>query len=297
MSTASIEVAYDGPVLTTGMMDVRELAPALLAIGDLCQDANKLLNGDQAQVAVHVKAEFETGSFHINLEVIQTLATQAKSFLLGDNVAAATQLASLLGFLGGAGVGLIKLVKWINGRQVTKVEPDQVGNVTLHINNSTITVSQSVVKLYNSGEVRKSLEGALKPLERPGIDKFEVRHGDKVIESINKEEYEHFRAKTADVEQPLTEENRIAHLEVIKPSFQENLKWTLSDGDGTVNADMGDKDFLEKLNRREVGFVKGDVLKVEMQTKSWHSMNGLRTERRITKVLEVIPAPRQIPLL
>lgn len=296
MSTASIEVAYDGPALANGTMDVRELAPALLAIGELCQDANKILNGDQAQVSINVKSDFESGSFHINLEVVQLLS-QVKSFLLGDNVTAALQLTALLGFAGSTTVGLIKLVKWINGRQVSKVEPDEAGNITIHINNSTLTVSQSVVKLYNSGEIRKSLEGALKPLERDGIDEFQVKQRDVVLETITKEEYQHFKAKTADIEQALTEERRITHLEVIKPSFQENLKWTFSEGDGTVNADMGDKDFLDRLNRREIGFVKGDVLKVEMQTKTFHSVNGLRTERKILKVLLIIPAPRQIPLL
>ncbi len=278
-------------------MDVRELAPALLAIGALCQDANKILNGNEAHVSVHVKAGFDTGSFDVNLEVVQTLASQTKAFLVGDNVAAALQLASLLGLVSSGAVGFIKLVKWINGRQVTKVEPDQAGNVTIQIDNSSVTVSQSVVKLYNSGEVRKSLEGVLKPLGRDGIDKFEVKQGDVVIESINKEEYEHFKSTAKDVERPLTEERRTAHLEVIKPSFQEDLKWTLSDGDGILNADMGVKEFFEKVHRGEIGFVKGDVLKVDMQTKSWHSIEGLRTERKILKVIEVLPAPRQIPLL
>ena len=170
-------------------------------------------------------------------------------------------------------------------------------NLKPPINDSSITISQSVVKLYNSGDVRKSLEGALKPLDRDGIDKFEVKQGDVVIESINKEGYEHFKSTIKDVEQPLTEERSTMHLEVIKPSFQEGLKWTLSDGDGTLNADMGDREFLEKVYRGGIGFVKGDVLKVEMQTKSWHSMEGLRTERKILKVIEVLPAPRQIPLL
>ena len=134
MSTATVKVAYDGPILAAGTMDVRELAPALLAIGALCQDANKILNGNEAQVSVHVKAGFDTGSFDVNLEVVQTvqtLASQTKAFVLGDSVAAALQLASLLGLVSSGTVGLIKLVKWINGRQVTKVEPDQAGNVTI----------------------------------------------------------------------------------------------------------------------------------------------------------------------
>lgn len=44
-------LVYDGPALEEHRMDVRTLAPALLALGDMVERANEILNGEQVKIA------------------------------------------------------------------------------------------------------------------------------------------------------------------------------------------------------------------------------------------------------
>jgi hypothetical protein len=99
MSRATFGLGYDGPALRDGTMDVRDLAPALLAVGQLFDAANRNLNGDAATVGVHVRATGE-GSFEVFLEVVQTYGRQLVTIFSGDEVTAAVQLRDLIGIAG-----------------------------------------------------------------------------------------------------------------------------------------------------------------------------------------------------
>ncbi len=51
-------VTYDGPALESSEMDVRELAPALLAFGDLLDASTRALCGAQVRPQVNVRGGF-----------------------------------------------------------------------------------------------------------------------------------------------------------------------------------------------------------------------------------------------
>src|SRR5690349_13753166 len=101
MSSASFTIAYDGSALRDGAMDVRDLAPALLAVGQLFDAANAVLNRDQATVRISVKAT-GSGSFEISSDVLQNLVSQVTTFLAGDHVVAAINLKEIV--VGGGGL-------------------------------------------------------------------------------------------------------------------------------------------------------------------------------------------------
>lgn len=295
MSKIQIQVAYDGEALQTGSMNVRDLAPALLSIGNLCQEANRVLYGDNVRLTVNVQSGFQQGSFEVSMEVIQSLATQAKLFLLGENMTAAITLAGLVGLAQGGCISLIAFIKWLKGQKPAESITLENGNIKIIINSESLEVQPEIIQLYNDTNVRSALEGVIKPLEQPGINRFEVRRDKNIIESITREEVPYFLIPS--IEEEITIDNeRIAALEIVKLSFEEKYKWMFSDGNMTLNADIEDEGFLNKLNRREILFAKGDVLKVKLYTKSWRTEKGLRTEYKVLRVLEVIPSPRQISL-
>lgn len=76
-------IRYDGPALSGHEMDVHKLAPALLAVGELCRVANQTFNADVATVKVLVKANVEQQCFQLQLELVQTLF-ETLSVLLDD---------------------------------------------------------------------------------------------------------------------------------------------------------------------------------------------------------------------
>lgn len=299
MSKAKIHVVYDGDAVRGGSMDVMALAPALLSIGELFQRANKIINGDQAEVTVHVKSDFQKGSFGCDLEVVQTILSQAKSLFGSDDYKAAKEIIAVL-FGGGSLYGLLR---WLKGKKEESTTTLENGNIKIEITgggNNSIEVKPQVFNLYQDKNVRESIKGALGPLKQQGIDVFEVRTDEKIIERVVKEEVEYFfvekEGEIPQMEQIIPESTRVAALEIFRLSFKEENKWVFSDGSGgNINAAIVDEEFWEKLNKREITFGKGDTLKVSIQTKTFHKSGQLHTEHTILKVLAII-SPKQLDL-
>ena len=106
---AEFSIAYDGEALRTGSMNVRDLAPALLAVGQLFGTANNTLNEDRASIKVNVVATGH-GSFEVFLELEQ-VGRQLINLFSSDSVVAVLNLKTLL--IGGSGAvgGLIYFIK------------------------------------------------------------------------------------------------------------------------------------------------------------------------------------------
>ena len=295
----SFYVKFDGPALSTSEMDVRSLAPALLAIADAIDEANRELNGDQAVAKVSVRGSFKSGSFGIDLALQVDWLRELLSALNSDAANAALNLLASLGFVGAGGKGLLWLIRKIRNRKVQKVLAPDGERVTFVLEDQEeIVTTGDVTRLYRNRKVRYSLEKAFfEPLDREGITSVTLSHDGYDVE-ILKEEAELFRAPVLD-EQHLAEFLSEAHLQIVTLSFQEDNKWRFSrgTGDGPFYALIRDQEFLDRVNRNEVTFAKGDLLKVRLRTRETLSDKGvLKTEQEVDKVLQHISMARQLPL-
>lgn len=300
MSKSSFHVLYDGPALVNHEMSVRDLAPALLALGDMLDEANSALNDARAKVTVQVRASFKTGCFGIELDVVQSLIQQAHSLFGNESIASAKELLEWVGLVctgtGTAVVSLLKFLKWLRGRKIKLVTLLENGNMKVMVGEDSIEVEEKVIALYRRTKLRQALEDVLKPLDKDGIDEFAVT--DKAQSErflvIKKNEVGHFKAPIPEPEK-LGEEEVIMNLQLVTVAFREDNKWRFSDGSSTFYAQVLDQEFLNQVQSNEP-FAKGDILKARLNRIQLLSGEDMKTEYRLLQVLEHRRSGVQLPI-
>ncbi len=251
-------VVYDGPALTEHRMDVRDLAPALVAFADLFTAANKEINGDAAEVRVQVNASFKAGSFGIDLVASQHLLSQIKDIFAGNGATAISNgwtVLQIVGFTGGglAG-GLVGLLRLLKGRRPVKIE--QKGDVATvwMTQTETIEVERDVIRLYRNSVVRTSLEKVVSPLEREGITDFGVVVNGQVVLDVHDDEVASFSAAASDADAEVVSDTTTRKmLQIEYLAFKDGNKWRVHDGTATFHASIEDKEFLAKIDAGRSG--------------------------------------------
>lgn len=297
MSRTRLKIAYDGTALRDGSMDVRDLAPALLAIGQLFDAANRTLNGaDGPKIAVNVVAT-EPGSFEIVTEVIVSLLDQAKMLLGGETVTAALNFKELILTGGVGGYGLVTIIRRFKGRKPDRLERLSENTIRLTFDGQSVDVPLDLLRLYQDLAVRKALEGMITdPLNKDGIDQFRVIEEKHIVEHIHKEEAAYFVAPEP-AGKVVLDEVRKAAFSIVSLTFKEDNKWRLHDGNAQISATIEDKAFLYRVDHALVSFTKGDVLVCEVRVTQTQTASGLRSEYAVTCVLDHIKTPQQLDLL
>lgn len=304
MSNAQkVRIAYVGEALNSGAMDVNDLAPALLAFGNLVKRVNIVI-GNEHPVHILLKADdIRKGSFDITLLLDYNILEEAKLFMGFADETGLKALMDVLGMSITAKESIFWLIKVIGYKRVKQAEKQQ-DNVTIVLEDNTeITVNQNVYNVFLDYETRNFIEKVVAPVKKEGIDGFEIRNpGDysdvKPTISIDKTIVDCFNTPELEtkVEPDIVFEQEMM-LKIVSIVFDEKQKWRFSDGEAVFGAKIADDKFWRSIDDGTIAFRKGDRLKVMCKVVQRTGENdSLITERTITKVIKIIPKPTQIKL-
>ncbi|WP_189585731.1 hypothetical protein [Psychrobacter glaciei] len=294
MPSVNFTVKYDGEAIREHEMDVALLAPALLGMQKIIEELVKASTEGEYKASLKIKGNVKQGSIEIELvtQAIANFPTQIIDFFSGKYTTAAANLITIIG--AGGLFALYNLVRKYGHKRPEKIEYLDGDKVKLYFDNETTIVNQNVFIVYNKFEVRENLFKTVKPLEKEGIDTFEILKNGELLIQVKKDEVSRFFPPRL-TESLLLDEN-ITYLQIKSISFNLNNKWTFTNGDEDIKANIIDSIFIDKVAKRDISFSDGDILKVRLEKEQYMENDKLKTSYKIIEVLEHIKGSQQIPI-
>ena len=309
MSESTLRIRFDGPLLQDHSMDVNDLAPALLALSDLCRNANRRFNGDRASVRVLINANVEQHCFEFSLQFIVTFLDQVKALIATEDVKDAKEILEWIGLLGTPlGFGLFRLVKAIRNRKIRNVEfverdgkdvveltvTEKVGQEDIE---EKVTTSRESFELLRNRTNINSVKKFVAPLGLEGYETLEFEQGPENREIITKEDAKNiFMVDTDAVVESIEEHEEpqtiTALLRVYSPVYEEDAdKWRFIFGSRHEYMDISETDIAQKAMERG-GALADDTYRVKLQITQAKKSGKL--SYKILEVLEFNPSKLHI---
>ena len=296
-STADLQLRFDGPEVEAHEMDVTLLAPSLMAFGELCTEANRVLNGEQAKVKVLLKADVKANCVTIELAVNQTLWESARALVQGDTIATAKTILEWIGIIATPvtvlGVSLWKFLLWKKNRKITSTEIQNTseGNavvIRVEGDNNTITVPQPVYKLSQDMKVVENLKIVTTPVDaQNGIEKATFIYHKKPQLQIDESTAREMREIHSDEGEPQT---FTAHIVICGPILTDRAKkWKFKLTNKVEAIDISETHIAEDVLKR--GAIRiGDTYKVKLEMTERKTKTGaFVADYKVKEVLEFIP--------
>lgn len=296
-----IHIAYCGAAVDNGYMDVKDLAPALLAFGDLVREANKIANADASNITVYVDSNFQQGSFEITLDAVQTIGEQIRNLFFSNQTYTLREVLDVLGLAAGlTGANVLELIRWLQNRKVTKVERLEDDKARIYSKEEYYDISVLGFNIFRSVKARENIEKLISPLKTEGISRFEVRHSNGEKQCIKEDEVAFYAVPTEENQIETVETTQKCVVSVVSVNFENGLKWRFSmDSLNTfkIYAIVQDEDFYKQVEDGKIAFYKGMSLLVDLRIKQILSSTGhLKTEYFVLKVHRIIDSSKQMSL-
>ena len=286
-SSTQFIISYQGESLSDHMIDVKDLAPALQALGQMFELSNRVLNGDNTTVSLKIRST-QPGSFEILLFLAQVYHTSTTVFS-GDFFTSAANLRTVI--IGSAGsYGLISLKKFLKGNKPDTVE--RVGNeIKLYRETPEeivdIIIPFDVYALSENKDIQELVQTFVSPIHRNGIDRMEVKDDEHILEFVEKKDLSSFQVQPDDGNSETTDYIiPRQRLEVVSPNLREvSAKWRLHDGSSVNWYTISDMQFQQDVQDQVKSFTSGDILVCEVRVIQSQSIDGKPTNE--FEILEV----------
>jgi hypothetical protein len=293
VAETEFSIRFAGPALDDGRMAVRDLAPALLALGEMFQEAQSVVDPAGPPVTLEFQAT-EPGSFIVDLILVRPdVVAEAIDFFNSDPVQALLNLReAIIGAF-----GLFGIRKLIRGRDVVSEERSQEpGSVTLVLDDGTrLEVPAQTMELERRVRLRRLRRDVLRPLDSSGIEAMEISREDEIVIDLGRDDVQYYEVEADDGAPDLPPGHVDMTVTIVAPSFAEWNEWRVSDGERNFAVAVEDEGFLARVDRAEEAFRKGDRLRARFRYEQHETPAGqLRTEYTIERVLDhsmYVPPP------
>lgn len=295
-------------------IDLFELTPAILSLGQIIRDSHEILYPEIPRIAIHIKP-FKEGSFPIEIVTFaQSTLQETLNFMRSQNGQDVKEVLDFLGLVtkvtGFTGMSVLTLIFAMKGRakKVEKVEPGQFKYTP--IEGESVTVIEKVHNLYQDNRIQQNIyRGIGKSLEFPSVTSIESYLSDdkeKTTVNYNKnnvtdmKEYSIAEIPSHEEEQIL-ENPIVAYIHPKRGSYEgEPNSWSFRRGDSDndlIKVDISDESFLAKIKTGEYRPHWEDVILANLIEKQRKIGTKIcRPTYQLVKVVEINKKPEQFKL-
>jgi len=257
-------------------IDVFELAPTLLALGQLIQESNRTLYPGGQEIAVNVKP-FREGSFIVDVVLFHASGIQQLMDLVRHmSPHQIKELLQTLGIVTGAAASVLVAIKALRHRpkRIEQLGPREYRYTS---DNNSVTVNEHVHLLMQNPVIINNINNVYaKPLEREGITAVEsyLKDEPKIRTVVVKTEAAIIKQFTSEAVEVTTHETiketttEGVYLNPKRGSFDgDGTSWSFHKGDKVITATVKDQTFLDQVAKGDIRPNHKDLMTVTLTEK------------------------------
>lgn len=267
-------------------IEIDDLTNALLGVNELLKKSQFIDKKNKLKVTT-----FREGSWEIVFSVVQ------------QGLALAGSTITILDFI----EKMKTLYVFLDGKLANNIKPLEDGKISIEKNNQpTINISdnatvgsinmvvhQHIYEAYEKKGVREAFQQIAKPAYNRENEFFISTSDEEQKVYFDKDDVSAIVKSTLDEREviDITHEIRQFHVITFSVDIKHDFIMRKTNSKDTLRYSLEDYDFLEKIKRREQGFVDGDIMvaRIRIETKITNNKR-ISNNRIIEEVIDYIPA-------